>query len=75
MQVPAHIYTFSFVLNPDRSSIYWAGPEICEYIKKTTAEYKLDEAVQFNSQVVLTIWEETKGSKNSNRTEWEHYFR
>ncbi|KAF5003101.1 hypothetical protein FDECE_10336 [Fusarium decemcellulare] len=59
--VPAHIYTFSFEPNPDWSSFYASGPEIWEYIKRTTAKYSLDERVQFNSKVVSTVWDDRKG--------------
>lgn len=60
-QVPAHIYTFPFEPNPDWTSFYAAGPEIWEYIKRTTTKYQLDERVQFNSKVVSTIWDERAG--------------
>lgn len=61
MQVPAHIYTFLFEPNPDWSSFYASGPEIWEYIKRTTEKYKLDEPIQFNSKVVSTIWDDEAG--------------
>ncbi|TKA66995.1 hypothetical protein B0A49_04490 [Cryomyces minteri] len=59
--VPAHIYTFSFEPNPDWSSFYAQGPEIWEYIKRTTEKYHLDENVEFNSKVVVSMWDETSG--------------
>ncbi|KAH6886926.1 hypothetical protein B0T10DRAFT_461389 [Thelonectria olida] len=59
--VPAHIYTFSFEPNPNWSSFYARGPEIWEYIKKTTQKYNLDERVQLNSKVLSTIWDDAKG--------------
>ncbi|KAL6407714.1 uncharacterized protein AUP68_08736 [Ilyonectria robusta] len=59
--VPAHIYTFSFEPNPDWSSFYASGPEIWQYIKRTTKKYNLDERVHLNSKVLSTIWDDTKG--------------
>lgn len=59
--VPAHIYTFPFEPNPDWSSFYASGPEIWEYMKKTTDKYNLDEHVQLNSRVKSTIWDDEKG--------------
>ncbi|KAH7259815.1 hypothetical protein NW759_002732 [Fusarium solani] len=59
--VPAHIYTFPFEPNPDWTSFYAAGPEIWEYIKRTTDKYQLDERVQLNSKVTSTIWDEASG--------------
>lgn len=61
IQVPAHIYTFPFEPNPDWTSFYAAGPEIWEYIKRTTDKYQLDERVQLNSKVTSTIWDEASG--------------
>ncbi|KAG8407129.1 hypothetical protein J3458_020623 [Metarhizium acridum] len=59
--VPAHIYTFFFGPNPDWTSFYASGPEIWQYIKKTTDKYNLDEKVQFNSTVASTVWDDDKG--------------
>ncbi|KAF5226916.1 hypothetical protein FANTH_14940, partial [Fusarium anthophilum] len=59
--VPAHIYTFSFKPNPDWSSFYATGPEIWGYIKKTTKKYNLDKRVQFQSNVISSIWDDQKG--------------
>ncbi|RYC80541.1 putative sterigmatocystin biosynthesis monooxygenase stcW [Fusarium oxysporum f. sp. narcissi] len=59
--VPAHIYTFSFEPNPDWSSFYATGPEIWDYIKRTTKKYKLDERVQLNSNVTSSVWDGEKG--------------
>ncbi|SCO78535.1 related to monooxigenase [Fusarium oxysporum] len=59
--IPAHIYTFSFEPNPNWSSFFASGPEIWEYMKKTTEKYHLDERVQFNSRVTSTIWDDADG--------------
>ncbi|KAJ4152243.1 hypothetical protein NW754_004038 [Fusarium falciforme] len=59
--VPAHIYTFSFEPNPDWSSFYASGPEIWNYIKRTTEKYNLDERVQFKSRVISSIWDDIAG--------------
>jgi cation diffusion facilitator CzcD-associated flavoprotein CzcO len=48
----------------DWSSFYAEGPEIWEYIKKTTVKYGLDEKVQFNSKVVESIWDDESGKWN-----------
>lgn len=62
VQIPAHIYTFSFEPNPDWSSYYASGQEIWEYIKRTTAKYGLDEKVQFNSRVIESVWDDSSGT-------------
>ncbi|KAJ4229257.1 hypothetical protein NW757_014067 [Fusarium falciforme] len=59
--VPAHIYTFPFEPNPDWTSFYASGPEIWNYIKRTTEKYNLDERVQLNSKVISSIWNDSNG--------------
>lgn len=56
--VPAHVYTFSWEPNPDWTTFYAKGPEIWEYIKRTTEKYNLDECVEFGSRVVESVWDE-----------------
>ena len=57
--VPAHVYTFSWEPNPDWTTFYAKGPEIWEYIKRTTEKYNLDECIEFGSRVVESIWDES----------------
>jgi cation diffusion facilitator CzcD-associated flavoprotein CzcO len=57
--VPAHVYTFCWEPNPDWSRFYASGPEIWEYIRRTTTKYKLDDFIEFKSRVVESIWDET----------------
>ncbi|OAL32862.1 hypothetical protein AYO20_07653 [Fonsecaea nubica] len=59
--VPAHIYTFVDIPNPEWSHYYATGPEIHEYLKKVTREYNLDRDVQVNSEVKSAIWDEDGG--------------
>lgn len=56
--MPAHLYCFLFEPNPDWSRFYAKGPEIQDYIKRTTKKYGLDERVQFNSKVLSATWNE-----------------
>ncbi|KAI1619258.1 hypothetical protein EDD37DRAFT_217336 [Exophiala viscosa] len=58
--VPAHVYTFLFEPNPDWSKYYATGPEIWQYIKKTSKKYQLEDHIQFNTRVVESIWNEQK---------------
>jgi cation diffusion facilitator CzcD-associated flavoprotein CzcO len=52
------IYTFSFEPNPDWTSFYAKGPEIFDYIKRTTIKYSLDRDVQFNTAITSAIWDD-----------------
>ncbi|KAJ9419776.1 hypothetical protein FOXG_06971 [Fusarium oxysporum f. sp. lycopersici 4287] len=59
--VPAHIYTFPFEPNPSWSCFYASGPEIWKYMKKTSDKYQLDEPVEFNSELVSSVWDNEAG--------------
>ncbi|KAI9874579.1 MAG: hypothetical protein M1830_009589, partial [Pleopsidium flavum] len=56
--VPAHIYTFLDIPNPDWPAFYATGGEIQEYLTKTTKQYNLDRDVKYNSKVIEAIWDE-----------------
>lgn len=54
----ADIYTFSFEPNPDWTTFYAKGPEIWDYIKRTTIKYNLDRDVQLNTTIESAIWDD-----------------
>ncbi|CAG8086286.1 unnamed protein product, partial [Penicillium nalgiovense] len=62
--IPAHAYTFLFEPNPNWSHFYAPGPEIEEYIKRTTRKWKLDKDIQFNTRVTETVWNDELGKWN-----------
>lgn len=49
--VPSHVYSFSFELNPNWSHSYSGGAEILEYCKNCVSKYALEPFIQFNSEV------------------------
>lgn len=49
--VPSHVYSFSFELNPDWSHSYSSGPEIWDYCEKTVDKYGLRRFIQFGTEV------------------------
>jgi cation diffusion facilitator CzcD-associated flavoprotein CzcO len=59
--IPAHIYTFPFEQNPSWSSFYASGPEILDYIKRTTAKYNLGRCVKLNTRVLSSVWDDECG--------------
>ncbi|OQE07669.1 hypothetical protein PENVUL_c012G10383 [Penicillium vulpinum] len=59
--IPAHAYTFLFEPNPNWSHFYAPGPEIEEYIQRTTKKWKLDKDIQFNTRVTETVWNDELG--------------
>ena len=54
-------YTFLFEPNPTWSQFYAPGPEIEDYIQRTTKKWNLDKDVQFNTRVTETVWDEELG--------------
>ena len=56
--VPAHLYSFSFALNPDWEQPYASSAQICAYIHAVCREYGLYEHVTFNQKVVRCEWKE-----------------
>lgn len=55
--VPSHLYSFSFELNPDWSETYSPQPEIYAYLKRTAEKYGVFEKILFNHNVVDIAWD------------------
>ena len=49
--IPSHLYSFSFELNPNWSRQFSPQPEILNYLKACTQKYGLYDHIQFNSEV------------------------
>ncbi|MCH2023639.1 MAG: NAD(P)/FAD-dependent oxidoreductase [Saprospiraceae bacterium] len=56
--IPSHLYSYSFEMNPNWSRAYSGQPEILEYIINVKNKYKLDEYIEFNSTIVEAKFEE-----------------
>ena len=50
--VPSHIYSYSFALNPDWSHLYSPGDEIRRYFQRVADEHGVTEATRFGEEVV-----------------------
>jgi cation diffusion facilitator CzcD-associated flavoprotein CzcO len=50
--VPSHLYSFSFALNPDWSRHFSPGPEIQAYLERVADDHDVDRWVQFGEEVV-----------------------
>lgn len=68
--VPSHLYCFSFAPNPDWTRHYSGGAEIQAYIERCSADFGMDDYVEFGEQLVSATYD---GSWNlefaSGRTE------
>jgi cation diffusion facilitator CzcD-associated flavoprotein CzcO len=54
--VPSHLYSFSFALNPDWSETYSPQPEIFAYLRKTAERHGVVDRVRFGAEVHHAEW-------------------
>jgi cation diffusion facilitator CzcD-associated flavoprotein CzcO len=56
--VPSHLYSFSFALNPDWSDTFSLQPEIHRYLRKVAEDYGVIPRVRFNTTVNSARWDD-----------------
>src|SRR2546423_8744543 len=56
--VPSHLYSFSFALNPDWSSTYSSQPEIWDYLRRTAERFGVLPRVRFGAEVREACWDD-----------------
>jgi cation diffusion facilitator CzcD-associated flavoprotein CzcO len=56
--IPSHLYSFSFALNPDWGRTYATQPEIEAYIQRVTEEYGLRPHVETDCAVTNATWDD-----------------
>ncbi|MDQ1695108.1 MAG: hypothetical protein QOJ03_461 [Frankiaceae bacterium] len=56
--VPSHLYSFSFALNPDWSDSYSLQPEIWRYLRRVAEEHRVVERVRFGCKVDAARWDD-----------------
>ena len=54
--VPSHIYSYSFELNPDWSEFTSPAAEVQEYFEGVSKRYGIDEHIRFNEAVIRCTW-------------------
>ncbi|CAO3618430.1 unnamed protein product [Mucor fragilis] len=54
--VPSHLYSFSFELNPNWSQEYSGQKEIFEYMRSVARKHHIYEQTQFNTEVIRASW-------------------
>ena len=55
--VPSHLYSYSFALNPDWHYLASPGNEIQDYFEGVARRYDLDESTRFGQPVVRCEWQ------------------
>jgi cation diffusion facilitator CzcD-associated flavoprotein CzcO len=53
--VPSHLYSYSFALNPDWSARFSPGPEIQGYFERVAAEHDVGSRVRFGDAVTSCV--------------------
>jgi cation diffusion facilitator CzcD-associated flavoprotein CzcO len=56
--VPAHLYSYSFQLNPNWSRMFAPQPEILEYLRRTARERGIEGQLRFRTEVQGARWDE-----------------
>lgn len=50
--VPSHLYSYSFALNPDWSQVFSEGPEIQSYFERVARERDIERSIRLRDEVV-----------------------
>jgi len=58
--VPAHLYSYSFQLNPNWSRMFAPQAEILEYIRRTARERGIEGHLRFHTEVQGARWDENE---------------
>jgi cation diffusion facilitator CzcD-associated flavoprotein CzcO len=56
--VPAHLYSYSFALNPGWSTAFAPQAEILEYIRSTARRYDVERFVHTGTELQAATWDE-----------------
>jgi cation diffusion facilitator CzcD-associated flavoprotein CzcO len=56
--VPSHLYSYSFELNPGWSRSFSPQPEIQEYLRRTAGKYGVLDKHRFDTEVTRAAWNE-----------------
>jgi cation diffusion facilitator CzcD-associated flavoprotein CzcO len=59
--VPSHMYSFSYELNPDWSRMFAPQEEIWAYLRRCVAKYELSRHIRYDSAVEALEWEPDAG--------------
>jgi cation diffusion facilitator CzcD-associated flavoprotein CzcO len=56
--VPSHLYSFSFALNPDWSDTYSLQPEIQRYLRRVAEDFGVMPRIMFETGVTAARWDD-----------------
>jgi cation diffusion facilitator CzcD-associated flavoprotein CzcO len=58
VDIPSHLYSFSFALNPDWKRTFAEQPELRRYVAATAERFGIPAHARFNTEVLEARWEE-----------------
>jgi cation diffusion facilitator CzcD-associated flavoprotein CzcO len=58
--VPSHLYSFSFALNPTWSRTFSLQPEIWSYLQRAARDFDVLGHIRFDQEVVAAEWDEDR---------------
>ena len=58
--IPSHLYSFSFDLNPDWSRMYAPQPEIWDYLRRCAKRYGVVGQIRFRTALREAAWDEAR---------------
>ncbi|MGA3189788.1 MAG: NAD(P)/FAD-dependent oxidoreductase [Bryobacteraceae bacterium] len=59
--IPSHLYSFSFDLNPQWSRMFAGSKEIQEYLEQCAQRYGIREKIRFKTRLQEAVWDEEGG--------------
>lgn len=58
VDIPSHVYSFSYALRPDWSRVYATQPELERYLRDVAAEHRLYDRALLDTEVLEAAWSE-----------------
>ena len=65
--VPSHLYSYSFHLNPNWSHPYSPGQEIQAYLEDVARAHQVDELIRFGEEVIECAWRDRQWHLETSR--------
>src|SRR5580692_4362686 len=58
--VPSHLYSYSFHLNPDWSHPFSPGPEIQAYLERVARDHEVEHLIRFGEEITACTWNDRR---------------
>ena len=58
--VPSHLYSYSFHLNPEWSHPFSPGPEIQAYLEQVARDHQVDQLIRYREEITACVWDDCR---------------